>query len=319
MRSVAALTIDLDVFSCYAAIHGLEDAPAEGADPTYSVGVRRALALFDEFDAPATLFCVGRDLAEPEHAAIIARAHRDDHEIASHSFGHAYDLRLHSADAIDGDFARAEDAIERVCGARPVGFRAPGYNLDASLMRRVAAHGYAYDSSIFPSPPYWLAKGGVMAARRLIGEPSRSSVTPARNLLAPLAPYRPDLAAPHRRARRPEPGAPWEFPMAVLPGVRFPVIGTSLHLLRARGVRAALGALGAASPGLLQLEFHAVDFMDARDPGAARFVTVQPDLRIPWTRKARRYRAILRAIAERHEFSTLRAVAASLNASGAPS
>src|SRR5262249_31145865 len=103
----------------------------------------------------------------------------------------------------------------------------PGYDVSPSVFSVLAEIGYRYDSSVFPSPPYFAAKALVMAAMALRGQPSGSVLADPRGLLAPSQPYRPDLARPWRRGQAPL----VELPVAVDPWLRVPLIGTSIILL----------------------------------------------------------------------------------------
>lgn len=304
----ASVTVDLDTSAHYRAIHGLP-APAPGeVDPMYRVGVARLLDFLEERAIPATLFVIGQDVdAHPAHRVLLEQAVAAGHELGSHTFYHRYDLRRRAPAEVVEDVALGEEAIAALTGARPVGFRTPGYNLDGDLFEVLARRGYLYDSSVFPCPLYYAAKGAVMAWLRLRGRPSRSAMTRPGMQLAPITPYRPsprDVWRPGGDASR-----PLEIPMCVVPGARLPVIGTSLQAMGAAGFAAIYPALRRTHRRLLQLEFHAIDFMDANDEGVAALAGVQPDLRVPWPTKRERYHRILDRVARDYDFATLAEVA----------
>lgn len=301
----ASITVDLDTSRFYRDIHGLEQStPAGAVDSIYTVGVRRLLDLFEVHAIPSTLFVIGEDVDPAEHAALLSEAHTTGHELANHTYHHRYDLRAQSHVAIVQDITRGEEAIERITGALPQGFRTPGYNIDVQIFEEIERRGYLYDSSVFSCPPYYLAKGAIMGLMKLKGTPSRSMMTPASSNIAPTRAYRPSRSNIWRSDKRSQ--RMWEIPMCVLPGVRFPLIGTSLHLLGAKGFAAALPLLKFTNPQLIQLEFHAIDFMDETDPGMADLAAVQPDLRVPWEQKRDLYGAIFNMLASDHTFMTLR-------------
>src|SRR5205085_1999247 len=89
-------------------------------------------------------------------------------EIASHSHAHDYRLSQRGAEEIALDLRSADAAIAEAVGARPVGFRAPGYTLSPALLQAVAAQGYRYDSSVFPAAPYYSAKALVKGTYRAL-------------------------------------------------------------------------------------------------------------------------------------------------------
>jgi hypothetical protein len=324
-KPAACITVDLDTLQCYRDIHGL-DAGLVGheGDPTYRVGVRRMLDFFDEHKIEATLFVIGRDTSVPVHRNLLKEAFQAGHEIGNHTYSHYYDLNERPVSELQSEVARAEGAIASVTGRRPRGFRAPGYNITPELLEICRSRDYAYDSSIFASPPYYVAKSAIMAWQRFKGRPSRSSQTDPSNLLAPITPYRPDLDKIWKRAgsgagtrehREAADGELWEVPICLVPGIRFPVIGTSLHLLGDRGFDAIYPALRRRHTELFNLEFHAIDFIDASDlpdqPGPhdrqadRRLADYQPDISIPWQVKRRRYEYVVDRLREDYEFRTM--------------
>lgn len=316
----ACITVDLDTLQCYRDIHGLETGlVGQEGDPTYTVGVRRMLDFFDEKRIDATLFVIGRDTSVPVHRDLLQEAHDRGHEIGNHTYSHHYDLNERPVSELQSEVARAEGAIASVTGRRPRGFRAPGYNITPELLQVCRSRDYVYDSSIFASPPYYLAKSAIMMWQRLQGRPSRSAQTDPSNLLAPITPYQPMRDRIWQRLENSDEAGRerlWEVPICLIPGIRFPVIGTSLHLLGETGFDAAYPALRRRHDRIFNLEFHAIDFIDASDlpetPGPhdraadRRLADYQPDISIPWPVKRRRYSYVVNRLRETYEFSTMR-------------
>lgn len=324
-RGHACISVDLDTTDCYREIHGLPPrrrASGGGvADSSYLVGVTRLLELFGEHGIAATLFVVGQDVEAEAHRELLQAAVAQGHELASHSHTHLYNLRSQPLARQREEFVCAEEALARVSKVPVQGFRAPGYNIAPSLLALCQERGYRYDSSIFACPPYYGAKAAIMAFRALSGRPSRSAMTLPETLLAPITPYRADPATmrPLRRAVGAAGGAGiWEIPMAVVPGLRFPLIGTSLHLLGGRGFEALYPLVRRTHGQLLNLEFHALDFMDATDPGVEDLVGVQPDLGIAWPVKRALYARVFRQLAQHYAFVTLAAATLALERAPAP-
>lgn len=306
----ACLTVDLDSMRFYRDIHGLQRRRDAGADAAYTVGVRRLIDFFVDHHVPVTLFVVGRDAEHPAHADLLAEAVSQGFELGNHTYSHFYDLPQRPLEIREREITLGEEAIEAAGGRRPVGYRAPGYNITEQLLGQLAKRDYLYDSSVFPCPPYYFAKGAIMAWQRLRSRPSRSAMTPATNLLAPIGPYRPSADKLWKRAGTDTMDGlrshmPMEVPMCLVPGLRFPVIGTSLHLLGETGFNAVYPLLARAYDQLFQLEFHAIDFMDAGDVDSAELVAAQPDLRVPWVKKRDLYGHVIRRLRETYLFSTL--------------
>ena len=290
-----SLSVDLDGLGCYAAIHGQDpkalDERALRAVP--QVAVERLCALFAEEGIPATLFAIGRELALPGAASALRAAAEAGHEIASHSFAHDYALSRRSSAQIAQDLADAEAAIERATGRRPRGFRAPGYTLSRVLLAELKARGYAYDSSLLPSPAYYAAKAAAIGFYALRGRPSQSILGGVGQLFARRGPHR-------RRGVR-------ELPVSTLPVLRAPLIGTVLLGLPTP-IASRLARLGAAG-GHFNLELHGIDALDATDGAPPALAAAQPGLSLPAAEKLRRLRRLVRALKQRGEACTLEAAA----------
>lgn len=302
---LACISVDLDSLHHYCRIHGLPesalDARARGL--VYSTAVPRFRELLRSVGAPGTFFAIGEDLADPQAADALREAHRAGIEVGNHSHSHDYALTRRAPESIREELVRAEEAILAATGTRPVGFRAPGYTLNAALYAATAERGYLYGSSTFPAAPYYGAKAAVMGALALMGRPSRSILDTPRVLLAPRTPYRPDPAQPYQRGS----GAVLELPMTVTPGVRLPFIGTFAATMPLPAVHAAWRAC--RSDTLFNFELHAVDVLDANDGIPPQLVRQQRDLRVSSARKMERLSAIFRWLKEDADLVTLRVAA----------
>ncbi len=295
---LCSVSIDLDPIWCYTRIHDLPEA--EGPDPIYAHGLRRFLELFDELGIRATFFVVASDVRNPEHAALLREAVAMGHELGNHSLDHPYNLPGLSHEEGRRQVVGGHEAILEGCGVSCVGFRAPGYNIDERTIGWLEELGYHYDSSVFPCPPYYLAKGAVMTAIRMRGGRSKSSMVAARTQLAPLRPYRPRRDAIHRRGQGDRGAALGELPMCVLPGVRWPVIGTSLIMGGPIGASAMVGAAAMAHRRHVNLELHGIDLVDADSDGVGVDLRArQPDLRRDLAYKLATFRAAFRVLEDR--------------------
>ncbi len=159
---LVAVSVDLDGIGEYRALHGLR--PAGGEDPVYAIGLARALAWAEALHVPMSLFAIGRDLETEQNAERIARAARAGHAVENHSYGHRYDLGRLPPAQIAAEVRRGDEAIARVTGRRPAGFRAPGYAAAPAIAAAGAAAGHRFDASLFPCPSYWAAKAVAIAA-----------------------------------------------------------------------------------------------------------------------------------------------------------
>ncbi|WP_245677696.1 polysaccharide deacetylase family protein [Chondromyces crocatus] len=266
------MSIDLDEVHHYFAIHALT-ASAGGAHAVYDAALQRIASFASAHDIPVTLFAVGEDLDRPASGDALRALSAAGHAVENHSFHHRYDLTQLPRTQIDEEIARGAEAIARVTGRTPTGFRAPGYTIDDAVFDALEEQGVAWDSSVFPCPTYYGAKAAVLAVQRARNLRSAAILGSPRVLLAPARPYRP--------------GYPWwkrgdrsvvELPIQVTPWARLPVIGTSVGGVGETGAR--LLALACRGEPLVQLELHGMDFLDASD-GLEALRAHQPELHTP--------------------------------------
>lgn len=268
---LASVSVDLDEIPNYFEIHGLGAPPAESADLVYDVALERLRGLADAGRFPLTLFAIGRDLGRAPARDGLRVAVRDGHEMANHSLDHRYDLVRLGKDEIRRQIEEGARAIEEATGERPVGFRAPGYTITDELFDALAELEVAYDASVFPCPPYWMAKTAAIGAIALRGRTSRSIVDTPNVLRAPTRPYR--IGRPYWRRGQ----GLLEIPVQVTRGLRLPFIGTSVTL--AGPSKARLLAKMCIGEPLVNLELHGIDVLDAAD-GLEALRPHQPDVRV---------------------------------------
>ncbi len=301
---IASVSVDLDPLRCYYGIHGLGPVPAA----IEHVVLRRALPRFAELFArrkiTATFFVVGEDLEkDPAGRSLLGDLSAAGHELGNHSWSHPYELARLPRAQIRDEVTRCGAAL-RSLGAQVVGFRAPGYDVSAELHDVLVEAGYRYDSSVFPSWPYYAAKAGVMAAMALVGKSSKAVLGDPRALLAPSEPYRPGRS-PFFRGQ----SMLVELPITVTPFLRLPVHGTALVLAPVKARALLLEAMRRRHH--FNLELHGIDLIGAEEDGIpAELVAQQPDLRVSLADKLRALEASLDRLAYDFTFEPLRDVAA---------
>lgn len=122
-----------------------------------TIGVPRILAILRRYGVRATFFVPGFTAARyPD----VVRAIADDaHEIAHHGYLHESVTSL-SAEQEEAVLLRGIDALERVLGRRPSGWRGPMWEVAYRTPALLARHGFAYDSSLMDDDePYRLGTG----------------------------------------------------------------------------------------------------------------------------------------------------------------
>jgi hypothetical protein len=263
----AAVSVDVDSLYLYYRIHGLDEQEATNA--VWEKGVIRFAELFDDLGVKGTFFVVASDLERWPAAHKIARALADaGHEIANHSWSHPYALTQMDRQSITEEIQKAHIYLSELRGRPVSGFRAPGYHISDDVYRVLAQQGYGYSSSLFPSPPYYIAKAAVMGLMRLRGKISKAILGDPRIMVAPKYPH-------HRRSVL-------ELPITVIPGIRFPLIGTSLMMMGAGGYKLIRPVMRRVS--FFNLEFHGIDLCDRDEDGISPFLP-QPDLKVPIQKK----------------------------------
>ena len=290
----AAVNVDVDSLALYYRIHGLDEDRA--TDVVWTRGVPRFVALFEELGVKATFFVVASDLeqspaARREAEQLVAAGH----ELASHSWSHPYDLTRQPRGAIAEELGRSRALLSEVRGAPVTGFRAPGYTMSDEVFAELGAAGYSYDSSIFPCPPYYLAKAAVLTMMALRRRRSESILDKPSVMWA--------KTQPHRRS------GVMEFPVTVLPWLRAPFIGTSLLMMGERGY-------GWIRPWLdrvpfVNLEFHGIDMCDLEADGIDPALLKQPDLRVPLAQKEALFRRVITDLRDDWGVETLESLATS--------
>lgn len=306
-KKLCALSVDLDPLTAYYAIHGLHNPPRQVLNTILRQALPRFEEVFNEAGVKATFFIVGQDVEGASEAqAVLRRMVEGGSELANHTYSHPYDLCRLPADEIARELSRAHEVLQEIFGVdhAPVGFRSPGYFINERVLRALVDLGYRYDSSMFPSLPYYGAKAAVMGGMMLRGRRSGAVLADPRGMLAPADPYRPDLERPWKRG-----GAPLlELPVAVMPWLRLPAIGTMLAISPSWVRRLVLD--GMAARPLFNLELHGIDLADAvADRIPTELAGRQPDLRVPYTTKRAILLESIEQLKQRYEVVTLREAA----------
>jgi len=298
---LCAVSVDLDEIPNYFSIHGLSEPRSASRTLVYDVAIDRLTSLARELSIPLTLFAVGSDLATSANAAKLRAAVDAGFEIGNHSLDHRYDLVRLGRSEIKRQISEGARAIERATGVAPLGFRAPGYTVGDQVFDVLAELGVAYDSSVFPSPAYWMAKAAALAHISSRGRTSRSILDTPLVLTAPTRPYR--VGRPYWRQGR----GVLELPIQVTRRARLPVIGTSLTLWGA--VVARRLARACVGEPLINLELHGIDVLDASD-GLEELRRHQRDVQVAATRKLAALRSAMQAIRDAgYAFVTLQSAA----------
>jgi len=305
VSALASLSIDLDGARHYRSIHGLPPRP-EASDPFLGAGLSEFLDLCAELELRATLFVVTEDLARPELARLLTKALSAGHELASHSHRHDYALSTWGAPALDEELGLSVAALERFSGERPLGFRAPGYNLSEPLVAALERAGFRYDASLLPSLPYFVARAALIALKSAQGRPSASLTGDWAAWRPQAGPYFPQRGD-YRRAQG-ERRALLMMPMSAPLGL--PWIGTTVG----GAMSAPITALALRSRQPIDLELHPIDLTPASAVDE-ELLAVRRDLQVPLSQRRERLRATLLKVCATRVIVPLREVAQEVTSS----
>jgi peptidoglycan/xylan/chitin deacetylase (PgdA/CDA1 family) len=264
----ASLSLDLDNQWAYMKTHG--DAGWQ-LHPSYlEAVVPRILTFLAERRLTITFFIVGQDAALDKNRAALRAITAAGHEVGNHSFRHEPWLHLYTPAELDEELRQAEEAIEAATGARPRGFRGPGFSLSEDTLETLRRRGYDYDATVFPNVLNPLARAYLFSTSKLTDEEKeqRSALFGTwKDALRPVRPFQWKLRG----------GQLLEIPVTTLPGFKVPMHFSYLIYLAkfsriaARSyLRFALGVcrLTGTNPSVL---LHPLDFMGHDDCPALSF------------------------------------------------
>ena len=121
----------------------------------------------------ATFFVLGEMVAE--HPEILARAAREGHEIASHSWSHP-NLAKMSQEGVRSQLQRTDDEIKTAAGKRPTLFRPP-YGSITERQKRWIHDEFGYDIILWDVDPLdWRRPGPAVVRNRILKETRPGSI-----------------------------------------------------------------------------------------------------------------------------------------------
>jgi peptidoglycan/xylan/chitin deacetylase (PgdA/CDA1 family) len=132
-------------------------------------GVPRILGLLERRNITATFFCPG--FTAERYPDLLRRVRDAGHEVAHH--GYLHEAVTGMTPAQEGAMLdRGLEALERVTGSRPVGYRAPMWETTYATPGLLLDRGFLYDSSLMDGEmPYELAEGAGAEARSIVEVP----------------------------------------------------------------------------------------------------------------------------------------------------
>jgi polysaccharide deacetylase family protein (PEP-CTERM system associated) len=150
-RSTFVLTFDFEDWHQLVHRRIGRDDWRSGSD-AFPQHVSTLLDLLDELGVGATFFVAG--ITADGHPAALEEVAARGHELGCHGYEHRRAYRQ-TPDEFRRDVAHAVEVVDRICGVRPVGYRAPWFSITQDslwahdILREL---GFKYDSSLYDSP-----------------------------------------------------------------------------------------------------------------------------------------------------------------------
>jgi peptidoglycan/xylan/chitin deacetylase (PgdA/CDA1 family) len=195
-RLAVSLTFDFDAESPWLRSVG-PDRPATVSRGSYGAfeGVPRILRYLERRQLPATFFIPG-DTCD-RHPAVVQQIAAAGHEIGHHNYLHE-PPHLLSPEEERTAIERGIDAIQRVAGVTPRGYRSPSWELSGATFGLLDEYGFAYDASqLGRDRPYWVEDRG--ARTNLVEVPSAWELCDSAHFLFSYSPtYLVGLSAPSK-------------------------------------------------------------------------------------------------------------------------
>lgn len=263
------LSCDIDTIDRHLQGYGFADEPPD--DLVYRTAVPRILDLLDELGLRCTFFFVARDALD--QAALLRDIVSRGHEVASHSWHHEQPFGRLSDIDLAYELEASRRVLERVTGEECVGFRAPAWDVDDRVLTAIAAAGYRYDASLFPTPLLWLSRLTVAARSRRARDVLSMNVV--RHAFARAVPHTLEVGGERTLL---------EVPASISPLTRLPYYHTFGYMVPG-ALFSALYADVRRSRRPVSYEFHAADLLDfvtdrvdgrmLRHPGMTRGLDVK--------------------------------------------
>jgi peptidoglycan-N-acetylglucosamine deacetylase len=162
--ATVCLTFDFDAISLWLGSMGAPSPSLISRGEFGRVGAERILKLLEAKGIPATFFVTGHTAETyPETTRSIAAA---GHEIGHHGYLHENPCGLPSRDAERDVLLKGFEALDRVVGVTPTGYRSPSWDNSLHTIELLVELGFRYESSLMGNDftPYWCRVGDTIQA-----------------------------------------------------------------------------------------------------------------------------------------------------------
>lgn len=306
MKRTASISIDMDTLASIYKGQGCT-RPGGYTYIEFRTGVKNLLHFFERMGIRTTLFMVGDDfLFEKNHSAIKEIA-RQNHEIANHSMHHPQGFRWLSNIEKERELDDMNTICKDITGTTPIGFRAPGWNVDDETIPILQKLGFKYESSVFPTSFMPVLKLSHWLSMSKQSRENRTTMGQIGYMFAPMQPYR---VSSHALGKRGDQSL-IEFPLSVSPVLRIPFFATFLLFTGVCFYRSLYKRIRSA--GLpIHFQMHLSDFVDYslpelndQMPNTSHGTYIPQALTTPLTKKMEIFSEMVTLIAKDYTFITL--------------
>ncbi len=147
--NLCSISLDLDNQWSYMKMHS--DKGWEKYPSYLNIFIPYVIKILKDLDIKITFFIVGKDADMNENSDSLKLITENDHEAGNHSYNHESWLHLYSREQIKNEVMRAEEAIIKTTGQKPVGFRGPGFSWSYNTLEILSDNGYLFDASTLPT------------------------------------------------------------------------------------------------------------------------------------------------------------------------
>ena len=169
-----ALTFDFDSYTNWIGSFDATSPSMISRGEFGPIGARRILTLLGEYNASATFFIPGATAIS--YPRVVTAIQEAGHEIGHHGWIHENPAQL-DRDSECRILERGIEALEKVIGVPPVGYRSPSWDNSSNTVQLLLEHGFIYESSMMGNDfePYWCRVGDKWSKSEpiIFGEPTR--------------------------------------------------------------------------------------------------------------------------------------------------
>jgi peptidoglycan/xylan/chitin deacetylase (PgdA/CDA1 family) len=160
-RGTVCLTFDFDAICIWIGPRASQSPSAISRGEFAVVGVQRILKVLAARGITATFFIPGHTVET--YPAAVHDILTAGHELGHHGYLHENPCALPSRDAEKAILERGLEAMQRVAGYRPTGYRSPAWDNSPHTIELLVEYGFAYESSLMAHDfrPYWCRVGDV--------------------------------------------------------------------------------------------------------------------------------------------------------------